>query len=465
MVSPVKSRLTHYDNLGLTPAATPDEIAEAFAEQIHITITSPEEAIEHADKVYIAYETLRDPIKRRAYDAAIGLWEGEAATEQEVEPFIGTTGGESPEHLHSAFPADTPAPAKRDRRQARRSKKAAIEWPVPKSKSLDERHVDREAPAPARKDRRQARRGSKAASDRQASGGTFGPAKSHRRTRRPAKKASLEALDAAAVQRKSATESGARHDPIKKQLRPKAEGADQTRSVPASHQASTRRVFPAAGAGVIIAALGMVTLIVALVRGNNDYAPNAPSRQIATTDEQPSTNARTNATAAGEHALQVDRTQSELGGQANSSSFVGKPVEHVNDVLQRGLRTSGTEFKQNASRRAEAIPPQQSSTGQAAVTHPQKVELANRQPARTPPQQVEVANPQPGLAPPQQAFNQQISAAAQAKLTTPEVVNGQVARSATAEKICKHLPSSWTRLPQRACLTEVEWKQVEEDLR
>jgi hypothetical protein len=32
------------------------------------------------------------------------------------------------------------------------------------------------------------------------------------------------------------------------------------------------------------------------------------------------------------------------------------------------------------------------------------------------------------------------------------------------KKICKQLPTSGSRLPNRACLTEREWKQVEQDL-
>ncbi|MBV8908284.1 MAG: hypothetical protein JOZ20_04720 [Sphingomonas sp.] len=32
------------------------------------------------------------------------------------------------------------------------------------------------------------------------------------------------------------------------------------------------------------------------------------------------------------------------------------------------------------------------------------------------------------------------------------------------KKICKQLPSTGSRLPNRACLTAREWKQVEEDL-
>lgn len=38
------------------------------------------------------------------------------------------------------------------------------------------------------------------------------------------------------------------------------------------------------------------------------------------------------------------------------------------------------------------------------------------------------------------------------------------ARPAEEKKICKQLPSSTSRLPNRACLTEKQWKQVEEDL-
>jgi hypothetical protein len=32
------------------------------------------------------------------------------------------------------------------------------------------------------------------------------------------------------------------------------------------------------------------------------------------------------------------------------------------------------------------------------------------------------------------------------------------------KKICKQLPSTGSRLPNRACLTAKEWKQVEQDL-
>jgi hypothetical protein len=44
----------------------------------------------------------------------------------------------------------------------------------------------------------------------------------------------------------------------------------------------------------------------------------------------------------------------------------------------------------------------------------------------------------------------------------------QAAKNAAAnteKKICKQLPSSSSRLPQRVCLTEKQWKQVDEDNR
>lgn len=35
--------------------------------------------------------------------------------------------------------------------------------------------------------------------------------------------------------------------------------------------------------------------------------------------------------------------------------------------------------------------------------------------------------------------------------------------AAEDKKICKQLPSSSSRLPQRVCLTEKQWKQVDND--
>ena len=68
MSTTVKSRPTHYDVLGLTPGATADEIAKAFANEL----LRPR-AFGSLAEVTVAYETLRDRIKREAYDISLGL--------------------------------------------------------------------------------------------------------------------------------------------------------------------------------------------------------------------------------------------------------------------------------------------------------------------------------------------------------------------------------------------------------
>lgn len=70
MVATVRSRLNHYETLGVSPTADGDEIARAFARES--SMFRPH-AFGGLTEVCIAYETLRDPAKRRAYDASIGL--------------------------------------------------------------------------------------------------------------------------------------------------------------------------------------------------------------------------------------------------------------------------------------------------------------------------------------------------------------------------------------------------------
>jgi len=70
MVSPVKSRPSHYDILGLAPQASADEIARAFAKEMSIAGAQP---IGAAAKICAAYETLRNPERRREYDRSIGV--------------------------------------------------------------------------------------------------------------------------------------------------------------------------------------------------------------------------------------------------------------------------------------------------------------------------------------------------------------------------------------------------------
>ena len=66
MDNTVKARPNHYELLGLGPTASLDEIDEAFARELRLP-----RAFGSLAEFTVAYETLRDPIKRRAYDASI----------------------------------------------------------------------------------------------------------------------------------------------------------------------------------------------------------------------------------------------------------------------------------------------------------------------------------------------------------------------------------------------------------
>lgn len=70
MVSTAGSRPNHYETLGLSPTAASDEIAQAFAREGN---AFRPQMFGRLTEVCVAYETLRDPIKRRAYDASLGL--------------------------------------------------------------------------------------------------------------------------------------------------------------------------------------------------------------------------------------------------------------------------------------------------------------------------------------------------------------------------------------------------------
>ena len=68
MGSTVKARPNHYEVLGLTPAASEQEIAQAFARGM--SLFRPHTFGTLAE-LSVAYETLRDPVRRRAYDATL----------------------------------------------------------------------------------------------------------------------------------------------------------------------------------------------------------------------------------------------------------------------------------------------------------------------------------------------------------------------------------------------------------
>ena len=70
MTSTVKSRLNHYEMLGVEPDADADTIARAFARETNVLRPQVFGAMA---ELCLAYQTLRDPAKRRAYDASIGL--------------------------------------------------------------------------------------------------------------------------------------------------------------------------------------------------------------------------------------------------------------------------------------------------------------------------------------------------------------------------------------------------------
>ena len=108
MASTVKSRPNHYEVLGLTPTASSDEIARAFA--MEISIFRPHGFGGIAD-VTVAYETLRNPARRRAYDAALGL---NAKREPEPEHLLSSSGVGGASFLGRTGPFAEPAepPAK-----------------------------------------------------------------------------------------------------------------------------------------------------------------------------------------------------------------------------------------------------------------------------------------------------------------------------------------------------------------
>jgi hypothetical protein len=68
MVSTVKSRPNHYETLGLKPTANAEEIAAAFARQMRLS-----HPVSTVAQIGIAFDTLRHPAKRRAYDETLGI--------------------------------------------------------------------------------------------------------------------------------------------------------------------------------------------------------------------------------------------------------------------------------------------------------------------------------------------------------------------------------------------------------
>ena len=130
------TRPNHYEVLGLTPAASDGEIADAFARAM--SMFRPH-AVEDVARLSVAYATLRNPAKRRAYDDSLGLnpkppprrppmpairFSGSARWDPLVRPAADTVPTPAPppepEAPVAQKPASSPAepvrePAKRDR--------------------------------------------------------------------------------------------------------------------------------------------------------------------------------------------------------------------------------------------------------------------------------------------------------------------------------------------------------------
>jgi hypothetical protein len=107
MADAVRLRPNHYELLGITPAASSTEIAEAFARELRQLPLRPFGSLA---EVSLAYETLRDPIKRVAYDASLRSQPKPAHSligrlEGAQSPFLGRA------PIGPAKPAVDPAPS------------------------------------------------------------------------------------------------------------------------------------------------------------------------------------------------------------------------------------------------------------------------------------------------------------------------------------------------------------------
>lgn len=88
MAVPVRARNNHYETLQVSPGATTDEIVAAFASHMRSARMRPDISVVRLAELSVAYETLRDPAKRRTYDASIGVTP-EPVPAPENPPFIG----------------------------------------------------------------------------------------------------------------------------------------------------------------------------------------------------------------------------------------------------------------------------------------------------------------------------------------------------------------------------------------
>ena len=73
MDNKVGARPDHYATLEVAPSASSDEIVQAFSSQMRSARVRPDISVIRLAQLSVAYETLRDPEKRRAYDDSLGL--------------------------------------------------------------------------------------------------------------------------------------------------------------------------------------------------------------------------------------------------------------------------------------------------------------------------------------------------------------------------------------------------------
>jgi hypothetical protein len=105
MATAVKARPNHYEVLGLERGATPDEIARAFAGRMRLGAKS----VGATAQLCTAYETLRDPERRRAYDESLD-------PKPETSPWgIAASQWSGGPYMMSAAASPAPPPASRPR--------------------------------------------------------------------------------------------------------------------------------------------------------------------------------------------------------------------------------------------------------------------------------------------------------------------------------------------------------------
>ena len=142
MLSTTKARPTYYEMLGLSPTASSGEIDKAFERAVSSFRPRPFGSTASAS---VAYATLRDPAKRRAYDASIGIQpkpEPKVLVPTRVELKFQRGWAHAP--FMAAAPAlDRPEPARQDRPEA------APELAPEASPPQPPLAVEREEPAPA----------------------------------------------------------------------------------------------------------------------------------------------------------------------------------------------------------------------------------------------------------------------------------------------------------------------------